>query len=389
MLLLYNISVKNTFLEFMPVELCNPQFRKTSSCPCLSFVGDAPKSETEGKTVSSEYLPDVASSLSTDSDVPTEKHVEGKLNKLEAAFEKEKSSEAPGDYGRSRASKNSSSKATLTRQMRLNNELVTANLCTKPDIFKLVAKQLPGMNAINLSTAMHRIARLGGPRDEDDTLVLNALLDAIRKQTWREIAANDGSMPAKCATIIAWSSASLQVFPQDLLAALIQVVARGLKTCNDFEVTNALWACAQCVKHLQHLPSTSTDRASLDGLDSTANQHCPSRRCPVQFIQTLRALIYAVEVYFQGRLHEVKVQVLMSALVSIATLSSVEHVALATLFKSICDALAAKSRELSFNNKTQIGVAGHIMSKYNKRVVRDAHKSFSEQCPQLARALQW
>lgn len=79
----------------------------------------------------------------------------------------------------------------------------------------------------------------------------------------------------------------------------------------------------------------------------------------------------------------------MSALVSIATLSSVEHVALATLFKSICDALAAKSRELSFNNKTQIGVAGHIMSKYNKRVVRDAHKSFSEQCPQLARALQW
>ena len=212
MLPLYNISVKNTFLELIPVELCNPQFRKTSSCPCLSFVDDAPKSETEGKTVSSEYLPDVASSLSTDSDVPTEKRVEGKLNKLEAPFEKEKNSEAPGDYGRSRACKNrSSNKVTLARQMRLNNELVQAKLCTKPDIFNLVANQLPGMNAINLSTAMHRVARLGGPRDEDDTLVLNALLDAIRKQTWREIEANDGSMPAKCATIIAWSSASLQV----------------------------------------------------------------------------------------------------------------------------------------------------------------------------------
>ena len=211
MLPLYNISVKNTFLEFMPVELCIPQFRKTSSCPCLSFADNAPKSETEGKTVSSEYLPDVSSSLSTDSDVPTGKRVEGKLNKLEAAFEKEKNSEAPGDYGRSRASKNRSSKTALARQMRLNKDLVEAKLCTKPDIFKLVANELPRMNAINLSTAMHRIARLGGPRNEDDMLVLNALLDAIRKQTWREIEANDGSMTAKCATIIVWSSASLQV----------------------------------------------------------------------------------------------------------------------------------------------------------------------------------
>lgn len=380
---LYNISLKNTFLEFMPVELCNTQLRNTSSCPCLSFVDDAPKSGTEGRTVassedrtvtSSEYLPDVASSLSTDSDVPTEKCVEGKLNKLEAvAFEKEEiHREALGDYRCSQGSNNRSSKATLAMQMRLNKELMQANLSTKCDIFKLIAKQLPHMNAVNLSTAIHRIARLGGPRDEDDTLVLNALLDAIGKQTWREIEANDGSMPAKCATIIAWSIAFLQVFPQDLLAALIEVAGRGLKTCNDFEVTNVLWACAQFVKQLP--PDAS--------LNSTTNR---SRRClAVQFVRPLRALFDAVEVHFHDRHHEVKGQILVSALVSIATLSSVEHVSRANLFKSICDALALKSGELSFSNKTQIGVAGHIMSKYNKRVVRAARKSFSEKCPQLA-----
>ena len=168
----------------------------------------------------------------------------------------------------------------------------------------------------------------------------------------------------------------MQVFPQDLLAALIEVAGRGMKTCNDFEVTNVLWACAQFVKQL---PS---DHAIDHGLDST--NRC-SRRClAVQFVQPLRALFAAVEVHFHGRLHEVKGQILVSALVSIATLSSVEHVSRGNLWKSICDALALKNGELSFNNKTQIGVAGHIMSKYNKRVVRAVRKSFSEKCPQLA-----
>eukprot|EP00435_Cladocopium_sp_Y103_P065121 s819_g27.t1 len=374
---LYKISVKNSFLEFMPMELCNTQFRRTLSCPCLSFVDDAPKSETEGKTISSEYLPDVSSSLSTDSDVKTEKLGQGTLEKLQsAALQNEKNPSAPADPGGSRAGKNRSSQAALAMQMRLNKDLMEANLSSKPDIFKLVENQLHRMNAVNLATAIHRIARLVGPRDDTShTLVLNALLDAIQKRTWREIEDHDDSMPAKCATIIAWSCATLQVFRQDLLVALIQVVESGLKTCNEFEVTNVLWACAQYVKAI-----TCTHRASIPSTTNRCSRGCLA----AQVVQPLRALMGAVEVYFQGRLHQVKGQILVSALVSTATLSAVENVSSTSLFKSICDVLALKSGELSFNNKTQIGVACHIMSKYNKRVVRAASKSFSEKCPQLA-----
>ena len=66
------------------------------------------------------------------------------------------------------------------------------------------------MNAVNLSTAIHRIARLGGP-GENETSVLEALLTVIEEKTWRQLQNDDGSMPAGCATIVAWSCASLQV----------------------------------------------------------------------------------------------------------------------------------------------------------------------------------
>ena len=92
----------------------------------------------------------------------------------------------------------------------------------------------------------------------------------------------------------------------------------------------------------------------------------------------------AVEVYFQGRLQEMQSQILVSALVSVAMLSAVGNLSLTSLFSSICDALALKSSELSLNNKTQLGVAGRIMTKYHEQVVQAVRKSFSEKCPELA-----
>lgn len=364
----YDIKMKNTFLEFKPVDLSNEQcFRKTLSCPCLSFLDDAPaKSETEDRTDSSMLLPEVTSSVSTDSDVPTAPGAKPEgVGKFQATLlDRMKLSKARDAHN---DSKNRRSKAALATQMKLNKQLMEANCCSKPDIFTLVRAQMHRMNAVNLSTALHRIARLGGPRDHNHAVVLDALLNAIEKQTSREIEHKDGSMPARCATIIAWSCASLQVFQQDLFRSLIRVVELGLDTCKDFEVTNLLWACAQLVKHLQA-------KVGLGGEECLAEQ----------VGQALRALMDAVEVYFRPRLQNMTGQILVSALVSVATLSSLEALSLAMLFGSICNALLSKTSELSFNNKTQVGVACQIMSRHNEQAVEDVRKSCSARCPDLA-----
>lgn len=348
---LYDITVKNTFLDFEPVDLSQSEqcFRQTLSCPCLSFLATSEagvKTDSSGSSGSSgSQLRDVASSVSTDSDILPNKGVNRKaVEKLQGQ-----------DVGIG----NRGSKKALATQMRLNKQLMQASPSSgkKPDIFALVRTHIHQMNAVNLSTAIHRIARLGGP-GENETSVLEALLTVIEEKTWRQLQNHDDSMPAGCATIVAWSCASLQVFRPDFFGALIQVVEPKLGSCKDVEVTNLLWACAQLVKH----------QAPED----------PGVGRP------LSALMDAVEVYFQGRLQEMQSQILVSALVSVAMLSAVGNLSLASLFSSICDALALKSSELSLNNKTQLGVAGRIMTKYHEQVVQAVCKSFSEKCPELA-----
>lgn len=361
------------------------------------------KTDSSGSSGSSgSQLRGVASSVSTDSDILPNKGVNRKaVEKLQGQ-----------DVGIG----NRGSKKALATQMRLNKQLMQASPSSgkKPDIFALVRTHIHQMNAVNLSTAIHRIARLGGP-GENETSVLEALLTVIEEKTWRQLQNHDDSMPAGCATIVAWSCASLQVprcgkmwqffvvlrggfvlgywnppdtaptvepvviccnaynvlqftqwlptlaaqvFRPDFFGALIQVVEPKLGSCKDVEVTNLLWACAQLVKH----------QAPED----------PGVGRP------LSALMDAVEVYFQGRLQEMQSQILVSALVSVAMLSAVGNLSLASLFSSICDALALKSSELSLNNKTQLGVAGRIMTKYHEQVVQAVCKSFSEKCPELA-----
>jgi hypothetical protein len=201
---LYDITVKNTFLDFEPVDLSQSEqcFRQTLSCPCLSFLATSEagvKTDSSGSSGSSgSQLRDVASSVSTDSDILPNKGVNRKaVEKLQGQ-----------DVGIG----NRGSKKALATQMRLNKQLMQASPSSgkKPDIFALVRTHIHQMNAVNLSTAIHRIARLGGP-GENETSVLEALLTVIEEKTWRQLQNHDDSMPAGCATIVAWSCASLQV----------------------------------------------------------------------------------------------------------------------------------------------------------------------------------
>ena len=161
------------------------------------------------------------------------------------------------------------------------------------------------------------------------------------------------------------------MFRTGLFSALIEVAASGLCTCKDFEVTNLLWACGQLCKHF----------ARVNRSRNSATRWC----VPVQVAQRLHVLMNAVEVYFQDRLHEVTSPILVSALVSIATLASLENVEnMSELFRDICKALALRNEELSFNNKTQVGVAGKIMSKHNRQCVQAVSMSICTTCPELA-----
>ena len=194
------------------MELSNEEcLRRSSSCPCLSW--DASTKGEAQRRDTSDSLPEVAmevsSSVSTDSDVPEAPSKESP--KIVPGVKTPHKAEGARNFGKSPVrEKKRRSKTALAMQMKLNGELVEAGLDSKPDIFSLIRIQLHRMNAVNLSTAMHRIAKLGGPCDDNEMMVLNALLNAIEKQTCREIENHDGSMPAKCATIIAWSCASIQ-----------------------------------------------------------------------------------------------------------------------------------------------------------------------------------
>eukprot|EP00435_Cladocopium_sp_Y103_P038229 s2351_g10.t1 len=367
---LYDIAVKNTFLEFNIVDPSNESeqgLQKTLSCPNLSFktlscpnMSFLTTQSEAGEETDSSGSPDAASSVSTDRDIPPNKGVNQKgVKKLQVQ-----------DVSIS----NCSLGTALAMQVRLNKQLMQARRGRKRNIFTLVRTQIHQMNAVNLSTAIHRIARLGGP-GENDTVVVEALLNVIEEQTWRELAHHDDSMTAGCATIVAWSCASLQVFQHDLFGALIQVVELGLTTCKDFEVTNLLWACAQLVKHLP-----IAFKASKGGLDPAQGVGW----LPERVGRPLCALMDAVEVYFQGRLQNMTGSVLVSALVSVAILSAAEDLSVTTLFSSICHALALRYGELSFHQKEKVGIAGRIMRKHNARVVQAVGKSVSEKCPELA-----
>eukprot|EP00438_Fugacium_kawagutii_P034765 Skav225377 [mRNA] locus=scaffold329:446282:450573:- [translate_table: standard] len=337
---IYAIALKNTFLEFKPIQEeleweelpRNQRLRRSLSSPSsLSLSDDGSTTTASGSCASSD----------TD-DHPSQ-----------------------GGYGTSKADRQC--KTALAMQMKLNKELLVAGRDSGqgPGLFHVIRTQRHRMNAVNLSTSLHRVVRIGGPRDAGERAVLNALLNAIEKQSQREATREamttthkrGSSMPAKCATIIAWSCASLQVFPPALFANLIQTVCCSLDSCKDFELPSPL---------AKPLP-------------------VPMDRIGGYFQKPLPVLMDRIGVYFQRRLPEMKGQILVSALVSFAALSSIESLSKNTcwLFQSVCSTLVVKSKELTFTQKTHVGVAVQIMREHNEQVIRDV-REVAGKCPELA-----
>ena len=146
-----------------------------------------------------------------------------------------------------------------------------------------------------------------------------------------------------------------KVFRPSLFAALIQVATLGLSTCQGFEVTNLLWACA-------NLLTTSM---------STMTMEMKTLLCD---------LMDAVELFLHEHLHELEGQVLVSALVSIAKLYPMRD----GLFETVCNTLVLRCKELSFKQKSNVKTAFQIMRRHNMQRVQALSQRVCQKCPKMA-----
>ncbi|CAJ1425396.1 unnamed protein product [Effrenium voratum] len=316
----YDISLKNTFLHFVSHEASaegKSLFRsRSASCPCLYFKGVAAKSGH--------------ARLEQDVLSPHAGYVEKGTGK-------EQSQSKSHDSGSWR---------------KINHELIeAARKGTYDKILSVVHKKFDEMNGINFATAFHRLAR-GVSTDFgavlQDSIFLN-MLDAVKKIANQELQQGGGHLlSASCSSIVAWSCATLGAFRLPLFARLAEVAARQLHSCQDYEVTNLLWAFGQ-LKNSQ--PEMAAELAAqIRGLLGAAANVCT-----------------------RERLCGMKAHVLVSALVSLATLQGTGRAA--RLLGDVSAELGRRWQELSAQSKTQISIAHQLMQtrKASWKLLRKFH----------------
>jgi len=296
----YDISLKNTFLHFVSHEASaegKSLFRsRSASCPCLYFKGVAAKSGH--------------ARLEQDVLSPHAGYVEKGTGK-------EQSQSKSHDSGSWR---------------KINHELIeAARKGTYDKILSVVHKKFDEMNGINFATAFHRLAR-GVSTDFGAVLqhsIFLNMLDAVKKIANQELQQGGGHLlSASCSSIVAWSCATLGAFRLPLFARLAEVAARQLHSCQDFEVTNLLWAFGQLRHFVPEAGKLAPQIQEL--LDATA------------------------QIFTRQRLRGMKAHVLISAMVSLATL---RRTGSAQLFSNISAELRSRWPELSPRSRTQISIA--------------------------------
>ncbi|CAE7574687.1 unnamed protein product [Symbiodinium natans] len=233
----------------------------------------------------------------------------------------------------------------LAMQMRINKALTSAAKTRKVDciskVLRVAATNLHLMNGVNLATAVHRLARTcqGAPGSIDSVTqdpVFHLMLERIESKGQKEIELQDSSMPANCCTIITWSCAVLRIFVPNLLVVLARVAARSLVECQTFEITNMLWGCAELCKRE---PQTA---AGMEGniqelVDATAR---------VMMVRDPGSW---------------KVQVLISALVSITAFPFAGELTTRLLLLSIVEELTERNVELETANSQPVATACHVL----------------------------
>ncbi|CAJ1334895.1 unnamed protein product [Effrenium voratum] len=307
----YKISLRNSFLHFASHETGADRLSRATSCPDFASMR-AKANSLEDENLDGRACPAHAV------------HYGAPTNFQEML---EKGTQAKGKL------------LALGRQdsvswKKINHELSeAAKIGSYEKILSVVEKKLPEMNGINFATAIHRLSK----SDFNDGAILQhgiflAMLDAVERIAHCELQrGGEGEghvLSGGCSSIVAWSCATLGAFRLPLFARLAEVAARQLHSCQDFEVTNLLWAFGQLRHFVPEAGKLAPQIQEL--LDATA------------------------QIFTRQRLRGMKAHVLISAMVSLATL---RRTGSAQLFSNISAELRSRWPELSPRSRTQISIA--------------------------------
>lgn len=115
-------------------------------------------------------------------------------------------------------------------------------------LLEAVNTYLPDMNLVNLTTALHRVAKLSTPASPLFRLplwfqVLGAMLASLRTN----LARLETASSSRCQTLsnIMWSMATLQCADLELVAIVVRLTQKNLPTFQPFELASALWSLAK------------------------------------------------------------------------------------------------------------------------------------------------
>ena len=243
----------------------------------------------------------------------------------------------------------------LAVQRRINKALTSAARSKKAEcinmVLRVAAANLHLMNGVNVATAIHRLARIcdGSQRNIDQVAqdeVFQLMLEIAECKAQQEFQLQDSSMPSSCCTIIIWSCAVLRFFVPSLMAVLARVASRSLADCQSYEVTNMLWGFAELCKR---------EPVKAAGMRGSIEELVDAAAC----------------VMMPRRAASWKVQVLISAFVSLAAFPCASQITTRRLVVSIIQELAQRSAELETANSQPIYTACQSLSLNHPQVFHD------------------
>mmetsp|Transcript_114940 Transcript_114940/g.215116 ORF Transcript_114940/g.215116 Transcript_114940/m.215116 type:complete len:687 (-) Transcript_114940:2-2062(-) len=150
------------------------------------------------------------------------------------------------------------SKSKRWPHMELNKQICAAANVSQDAILHLVQKNQASLNIVNISTALHRLARLrrgndinaeGEPPAIDADSRFQALLVQVKEPDFFQGA---GETRARCMSVIAWSCAQLRIYDEPLRKIISEHAEVCLHMFKPFELSNLLWAFVKMPHKAQH-----------------------------------------------------------------------------------------------------------------------------------------
>ncbi|CAL1173893.1 unnamed protein product, partial [Cladocopium goreaui] len=242
----------------------------------------------------------------------------------------------------------------------INKELVDAGEQNSMMILEVVGRYNGQLNGLNLATAFHRLARCTSEQQIPEVLLnpdFVKMLDMAQTLAHQELQHQTNSMTAKCSIMILWSLASLETFPTDLFSLLSRVAVPKLRTCEVHDITNLLWSFAKLYKIRPHL-------------------------IPHVSMETPLVVNTSVDALSQHDLSSFTVQLLISALVSVATLPCQSHGAM-WLFSACSQEVAKKWEQIPKKSRSHVAFSFRLMRLQNCLLANSVAKTVTQICPDM------